>query len=65
MASTQELCERMEALVDATDTERAHADADDILIEALRTVAQKMNKVDSVNINALCDAFEAMDKWYA
>jgi len=46
---------RIAALGGYRDTEEAHCEADDILIEILR--AHGYNKT--------ADAFEALDKWYA
>lgn len=37
------------------DVERNHADADDLMVEALRSLGYSKG----------CDAYEVMEKWYA
>ena len=51
---------QMEDLEKETDIEGAHGDADDLLIEALETIAPKSRLVSK-----LIKAYNEVDKWYA
>ncbi len=50
-------------LKESTDTEGAHGDADDLLLEALRVMAEGTGHKE--NAEWIARAYAAIDKWYS
>jgi hypothetical protein len=53
----------MQKCVENGDTEAAHSEADDLLVAALLTLAEKSGDLEIVR--QIVDAYESVDKWYA
>lgn len=71
MSDPRGLDELTALLVPTEDPERDHGDADDVLIEAIRSLAQRIDNTEPVMDAAseaaerLIAAYEALVKWYA
>ena len=60
--SWKHITDDLVALAAERDRESAHVDADSLLVEALRSHAAPS---DSKQVEALIEAYENIEKWYA
>jgi hypothetical protein len=58
------IVQAMKEREDASDTELVHIEADELLLQALKTIAYNHAWL-APEINELIEAYEKIDKWYA